>query len=452
MSVKALEKFEWAVNFLIVRRHFVHQILGMMKKIPKPGMGTMGVRVTNEGRFQLFYDPDWVTTLKDEHMTYIFYHEVLHLALHHCTLRKFDDHQLGNIAYDLAVNELIPEDQGCAIPRDKNGNIIGCIVSEFKKNPIYKDIEPKQTAEWYYDFLKKRMPRVEIEIQGAGDGDPKDGKGGGSGKDEKDPKDGKGGGNGKDEKDPKDGKGKSQGGGGKDEKDKPEDGSGNGNKKVKIKVRMLDDHGEWKEHEIADERVRAKIQEIDKTEMWGDMPGGSKEAILSAQTKRINWRAFLRMFPGTILWPQKDSTRKRPNRRTGYIHPGSKRQHVDRMLVAIDTSGSIDSELLAQFLDTINKMTDQFPIDMCVFDTEIQQGPMLWSRKKKNFDFAGRGGTCFECVMQLSIERRYKGVIILTDGCASPPTKPPRTKVLWALCEGAKAPVDWGIEVHLKKY
>lgn len=434
MSLKSIERFEWAINFLIVRRHFVHQVLGILKKIEKENMGTMGVRVTEDGRFELYYDSKWTDELKDDYLTYVLYHEVLHLALHHCTLRKFDDHNLGNIATDLAVNELIPEDSGCSRPRDKDGNLMGCFVDEFKKNPIYKDIESKQTAEWYYDFLRKRSPKVEIEIvmPGKGDGDSKEGKGGG-----------------KDGKDPKDGKDKSQGGG-KDPKDgtKPEDGSG----KIKIKVRMLDDHGEWKEHDIADERIRAKIEEIDKTEMWGDMPGGAKEAILAAQTRRINWKAFLRMFPGNIIWKDRDTTRKRPNRRTGYIHPGSKRRHVDRMLVAVDTSGSIDKELLAQFLDTINKMVDQFPIDMCVFDTQIQQGPILWSRKKKDFNFAGRGGTCFEPVMQLAIDRKYKGVIILTDGCAEAPTKPPHTKVLWALCDGAKAPVDWGIEVHLKKY
>jgi hypothetical protein len=40
----------------------------------------------------------------------------------------------------------------------------------------------------------------------------------------------------------------------------------------------------------------------------------------------------------------------------------------------------------------------------------------------------------------LSVERRYRSLLILTDGCAAAPTKPPATRVVWVLPEGCEPP------------
>jgi len=436
-SLKAIKRFEWAINFLIIRRRFVHQILGMMRKTPSAHVPTMSVRVTDDGRFDLSYNVEWVDSLKDEELTYVLNHEILHLVLHHCTSRRFDNYELGNIAYDLAVNELIHEDDGCKIPRDKNGKLIGCHVSEFKKEKIYKDIEERQSAEWYYEFLKKRTPQVQIQIEMPGN-EKNDLKNSPRSKSEK--KDGD------NLKNNSNLSGDNKSGKSSKSNEKIE------NKNIKIKVRMLDGHDDWKENEIADERVRAKIIEIDRNEMWGDIPGFDKEQILAAQTRKINWKPFIRQFCGNIIWNDRESTRKRPNRRTGYIHPGYKRIHVDKVLAAVDSSGSISSELLGQFLGVINTMIDFFPIDMCVFDHGIEQGPIPFNRKRVKFDFKGRGGTDFQAVMNLAQDKKYKALIVLTDGCAPAPKKPEGVRVLWCLCNGAAAPVDWGLKVHLKEY
>ena len=102
-------------------------------------------------------------------------------------------------------------------------------------------------------------------------------------------------------------------------------GSGSGNKgkdKSDMKDSPLDDHSGWEEHEVADERVKAKIKEIDQNDLWGNMTQTNKELILAAQVKRINWRNKIRTWFGNQAWKNKIATRKRPNRRTGFIHPG----------------------------------------------------------------------------------------------------------------------------------
>lgn len=384
---KVKKRFDWLLSFLIVRYRFVHQILGMTVKVPDLHCSTMGVRVLGGSKFQLSYNPHWLNKLLDEEAIYVLFHEVLHMVLHHCTTRSRDNKEVWNYAMDAAVNELIPENPGsCVRPKDKNGKPVGVHVDELIKEKRYKDIEHRQSAEWYYDYFMKRMTEEE--------------------------KSGNSGGN-----------------------------KSNGN---------LDDHDGFKEDEIADEVIRAKVKEVDRNDLWGDVSQGLKETVLAAQTKRINWRNYIRSFFGNMAWKQREATRKRPNRRMGYIHPGSKKLHVDKYLVAVDTSGSIDSGLLAEFLSVINGMTDFLPIDLMQFDAEKTDGPRPFERRQVHYEFTGRGGTDFQPVMDTCKEQRYKGLVILTDGCAAKCTKPP-CRVLWVLPKDCNPPVDWGTRIHMDR-
>lgn len=393
---KCLRRFEWLVNFTIVKRRFVHQILGMMDKQPSSLAETICVAVLPSGRFLLQYSPTWVSELSDAEAAFVFYHEILHLALHHCTCRQLGPNRgLARLAADLAVNDLIPVEAGCQPPRDKEGNLVGAFVSELKKREGFEDIESKQSAEWYYEYLSKKK---------------KEGKPGGlDGEDQE----------------------------------------------SNIKI-AIDDHSGWNEDEIADEKVRAKILEIDRMDKWGfgNESLCLRETILAAQVKKVNWRNYVRQFIGNILWKTKHSTRKRPNRRTGYIHPGSKRYHVDKVLVGLDASGSTwtTKDMLSEFLGIINDMTDFFPIDVMQFDSEKTEGPKPFDRKRLNYEFVGSGGTDFQPVMDMARKGGYKAVVMLTDGEANPPACPPATEVLWVLPKGHHPPVDWGRQIHLEKF
>ena len=415
MISDAEKRFDWLVTFLICRFGFVHQILMMMDKFSDPRVGTAGVRVLDSGRFEMRYSPAFFYELQQPEAVYVFYHEVLHLALHHCTTRKLDDHNRANVACDLAVNELIEEIAGtCERPKNKDGKVIGWHVDEMLKKEDFKDIERRQSAEWYYDYLEKKEKEGKIKRipQGSGPGSSGEGDG-----------------------DPQ-----------------PDEGSGEG-KGLDIPGSKMDSHGEWKENEIADEAVKEKIKEIYNSKSWGTMSDGTKELIMAAQNRKINWRNKIRVFFGNLAWRDKEQTRKRPNRRTGFIHPGSKRLHIDRYLVAVDTSGSIDSNLLKEFLGVINGMIDFMPIDLMQFDWDKQTSPMPYDRHRQTFEFKGRGGTCFQPVMDTVSKYRYKGVLILTDGEAAAPTPPVNNaRVLWVMPEGCNPPVDWGERIHMTRH
>lgn len=417
---QAAKRFEWMTGFLIIQFKFVHQILGMMVKIPKRGLNTMGVRVTPEGKFELYYDPIWSKNLSDEELTYIFYHEILHLALHHCTKRSLSkdkaEKHLANIAHDLAVNELIPGTYNCKRPVGEDGKVCGTFVSELIKMDEYKDIQEKQTAEWYWDYLRKKKKENEDKLPGI-------------------------------EPEGCDGNCTNC-----SLKEEGESKKGESNKEGPT-CKQMDDHGGWSEHEVADEKVSAKIKEIDRMgdKSWGVVSQGVREIILAAQIKKINWRSKIRVWFGNHSWKDRITTRKRPNRRTGFIHPGFKKSYVDKYLVAADTSGSIDQELLSEWIGVINQLVEYLPIDFMQFDCSKQTDPKPYDRRRLKLEFKGRGGTNFQPVMDLVKERNYKGVMILTDGEASAPTQP-KARVLWVLPIGCKPPVEWGDRVYLVKH
>jgi len=313
---------------------------------------------------------------------------LFHEAMH-IALHHCTSRSLGNIPCDLAVNELIPEVQDRCEPPKSNGKLFGTYVATFKD--LYPTIEEKQSAEWYERFLREQaVPGKE--------GSPQSG----------------------------------QSGGQPDRDGQP-----------------IDDHSGWKEDEIAEEVIRAKIREIDLNGQWGSVSEGLKEIILAAQVRRINWRNIIRRFAGNLIWKNREPTRKRPNRRTGILHPGSKRGTADRLLVAIDDSMSISGHLQSSFLGVINGMLDYMPIDVVMFDADITDGPRPFDRHHNSYTFTGRGGTSFGPVISLVDKRRYRGVIILTDGEADSCSPPKNAHVLWVLPEGKRPPVEWGKRVHL---
>jgi len=406
------KRFEWLTGFLICRFKFTHTILGMTNKVPIENFGTMGVRVLDTGKFELVYDPTWFYHLTDHEGVYIFAHETYHIALHHCTRRPLARianinqptaeeiylRQLSQLAHDLAVNELIPVIPGiCEMPRDSKGKIVGQFVSEYKKKKMYEDIEFRQTSEWYFEYLKKKHP---IEESKGGNGAP--GEGGNVGA--------------------------------------PGEG---GN---------VDDHSAWKEQDMADARVNTIIKKIEDRNLWGDMTYEQKELVKAAQIRKINWRNLIKVWFGLLAHKMRQTTRKRPNRRYGFLFPGTKQLYVDRWLVATDNSASVDEELLGQWLGVLNQLADEIPIDIVQFDTKIQSGPDPYDRRQTKFEFKGRGGTHFQPVINIVDKIRYKGVMILTDGEAGVPTRPKCTEVLWVLPMGHNPPVDWGKRVHLQKH
>ena len=194
----------------------------------------------------------------------------------------------------------------------------------------------------------------------------------------------------------------------------------------------------WEEDQFQARQITDLVQ---STTQWGSLPGNMVELIKKAAEGKIDYRGALRTFRSSILSQKRRLTRMRPSRRFGFEQMGSHYDFTTRLLIAIDTSGSVGSEELGRYfriITTFFKYGIQ-EIDVLMFDDEVQGEPITFTEAKKNkqqFKVRGRGGTSFQVPVNYVKEHpNYDGLIIITDGYAPTPEVPPflRAKLLWVI-------------------
>jgi len=415
------ERWDWLVSSILLDDMFVHELLMIMEKKESTKVPTMGV-VMKDSRIELHYNLAFVKTLTDAEVRFILKHETLHVALHHITSRISEDPkeaQLWNIAADLAINCLIPENSTCKAPRIKDPKTGELVISA--QLPKKYGFPERLSMEQYVQLLREKMGGGQGQGSGQGGGD-QDQQGQGSGQGEGD---------------------QDQQGQGEGDQDQQGQGEGDG--------QTLDDHSGWNESEIGDEQIRQKIEQMaNNPQSWGSMSADMKEQILAAQKAKVPWTKLLRHYFGNLVSSRRSPTFKRPNRRFGYPYSGTKRQYADRKLVAIDTSGSVGSNDLSQFLCEVNRLAELNPVDLVLFDADITQMPKPFDKRHTSYEFSGGGGTDFAPVCELASKQRYQSLIILTDGYAPAPEFPEGVKdVIWVITPDGQCPVDWGTSVKI---
>lgn len=203
--------------------------------------------------------------------------------------------------------------------------------------------------------------------------------------------------------------------------------------------------GLWEENDIAMEELNSLIKDYAARgeKSWGSLEGHLKDQILASITSKIDYRKVLRNFRASILSEKKHLTRFKPSRRFGFEYMGSKREFTTKLLLAIDTSGSITNQNLKNFYGVINKFFKYGieSINVLNFDCELQGEPVSFKKRQTAFTISGRGGTDFQPVFDYAKDHpEYDGVIILTDGYANHPQKKPGTKAkfVWVLTSEAE--------------
>ena len=193
----------------------------------------------------------------------------------------------------------------------------------------------------------------------------------------------------------------------------------------------------WEEDQF---QARQITDIVKSSSSWGSLPGNLVELIKKAAEGKIDYRGVLRMFRASILSQKRRLTRMRPSRRFGFEQMGSRYDFTTRLLIAIDTSGSVGSEDLGRYLNVITSFFKYGiqQIDVLMFDTKVQGKPMALTDAKKNIKelkVSGRGGTNFQAPVDYAVEHpEYDGLIIITDGYApNPDTERLRTKLLWVI-------------------
>lgn len=202
------------------------------------------------------------------------------------------------------------------------------------------------------------------------------------------------------------------------------------------------DYGEaaglWEEDESRQLEINELIMQIKD---WGSISGGMVEQIMASTQAKIDYRKALAGFRASVISSKRNLTRMRPSRRWGFEQMGNKYAFSTSLLIAVDTSGSISTEMLKHFFSVIVKFFKYGieQIDVIQFDYAIHGECMSLKKAKKQKSFAihGGGGTFFQPVFDYLHEHNcYDGLIILTDGYAEVPHKDfsTRARILW-VCE-----------------
>lgn len=215
-------------------------------------------------------------------------------------------------------------------------------------------------------------------------------------------------------------------------------------------------HSKWGENKEISQNVidteldRMIIQSKNRTPVkdYGSIPSEIKKRIniiIEKRKSQIDWKRALRLFTTSSRKTRIYHTMKRISKRYG-TRPGIKIKRFQRILVAIDTSGSINEDEFGVFFNEIHKMWKQGgEIDIIECDASVQNH-YKYRGKSPNF-IKGGGGTSFDPVFSYLNSRRfekYDGCIYFTDGYADEPMIKPTCKVFWLITKGGK------IGTHLK--
>jgi len=227
-------------------------------------------------------------------------------------------------------------------------------------------------------------------------------------------------------------------------------GKGNGSGEDETEGGQGFDEHDWESAEDMSEDEKQQLaREIDQALrqgalLAGKLSGSVPREIAEAMEAKVDWREVLRDFVNSICADKDNSTWRRPNRRwvdQNIYMPSSIGEAVGRIVVGIDTSGSIGQAEIGQFLGELISICNHVQpegIDLVYWDTEV-----AGHEKYDRGDFeaimsstkpAGGGGTDPRCVPEYLEKHKMNPecVIMLTDGYVG-------TWGNW------KHPVFWGI-------
>ena len=193
----------------------------------------------------------------------------------------------------------------------------------------------------------------------------------------------------------------------------------------------------WEEDQLAQEQIKDMVRRAQRSKQWGSIGGGLKDEIEATTIVRIDYRTILSGFRASVLSSKRRLTRMIPSRRYGFQYMGSKREFATRLLVAIDVSGSVDDQQVAQALSIINRFFKYGVenVDVIRFDVEVHGEPLSMKKAQKSIQIEGRGGTDFQESIDYFLDNRYDGLIMITDGYAPVTTVPDHFygNILWML-------------------
>lgn len=425
------------IELLLHEPFFGHFLTGLIKEV-NPQAPTLGVRLAGPDSVQLSINPDfWNEVLTEQKYRYgVIKHEILHIALRHLLIAdKFKYKQIFNIAADIVVNQYVEPGK---LPQ-------GAILLE-----QFRDFRmaPGQDVGYYY----KRLLQEHRKGQGASGGEmlqpsPQDGEGPEhcKGQGASDGPSSSGQGHEKYEEGASDcpspsGKEPGRGGAGGSSRQRLEE-------LLSGRNEWLQRHDEWHRQmgklsaaersnleQTLDSIIQIAAERTGEREI-GNLPGELKSFLKALEARHrpsLDWRRALRLFASSSNRTYLKNTIRRPSKRYGTT-PGIKIRRRQRLLVAVDTSGSVSDAEVQRFFSEIYQIWRHGAEVMVVeCDTAIKR-QYPYRGHAPGF-VMGRGGTDFNAPLEFANKHYHPdGIVYFTDGFARMPRVESRYPLMWLI-------------------
>jgi predicted metal-dependent peptidase len=469
--------FQDALGMLIKHHAFFGHIMANMVRVADSNVRVLSLSITSEGRMSLHYNLEDIKHEIEENkislknLTAMVQHTIYHLINEHF-IRKVDGKyekwlmtpagpvELFSLASDIAINQYIQD-----LPE-----------SAVTLKTFEDALPPEENAEYYYKVLLKNAKDNKKDMENQMNGSVEFGDAEGALYFKSDEKN----------KEERDKQREEQMADmldklpfNKNEEKKTE---GEGERQPGMNGMLVDDHTWNTIKNTPTDIVRNAVKDMVKKAYHrakyggggiGTMPAGVERMIEESFKKPYNFRPLLKRFVDSHLFSHHESTRRKPNRRFGYVYPGRKSVMKAKVGVIGDTSGSMSEEELGMIVKNIEDINQYAQVILFEVDAAIHNITEFNPKKFKK-TLSGGGGTTFTDVFKV-IEnysqhkglldglpegskrkahqyiRDMKVLIIITDGGVfGLPKKKPSIPVMWALTRRCESkPVSWGKEIYL---
>jgi len=389
MNLPTNEIHKITSRILLLEPFYGHFMLGMPKTFSTE-TPTACVGLISKNIIKLSVNATFWEKLNEDHRYGLIKHEVLHVVLKHLfTQKQFSNKQVYNLAADLVVNQYIQNSQ---LP---DGAITLRTFSYFPQ-AYGITLEPLKSVNYYY---KQLMKAVQANNSGS-------------------------------------------------ESFELEEGQYHIKDLLHDNCPHAEKHRHWRDFEkLEDAEVKIMeyqlynqvkgIMEKFKTnpKAIGKLPAHLIEYIndfLNQYKPQLNWKRVLKRFASSSSSTFIKNTVRRPSKRYGTT-PGIKVQRKHRILVALDTSGSVPMTDIKTFFGELHHIWRQgAEVVITECDADIQK---TYHYKGEIPDkIHGRGGTDFSPPISLAnTEIRPDGIVYFTDGYAAPPNIKSRCPILWLI-------------------
>ncbi|MCU7891550.1 MAG: hypothetical protein KZQ78_08005 [Candidatus Thiodiazotropha sp. (ex Ustalcina ferruginea)] len=360
---------------------------------------------------KIYFNPEFIDQLSLDETQFMLAHEALHCALSHFSRRQHRSKLHWDMACDYAINPLLVEDGLKAPP----GSLF---LPQFKG----------MTAEEIYPCLDEKDDQTPLDNHVY---DQDNSKGSGSGKTERDISS-------NNEQTETDNEGE----------DNENQQCGSGATATQPPPLTPDEaetlNVQWQQ------RLAGAAQQAMQV---GKLDGTMARIVDHLLQPQLPWRLLLARYMTAIA--RDDFSYMRPSRREGDFILPSLRSNQLELVVAVDSSGSIQDHEMGEFFAEINALKGQMRarVTLLACDSTIaDDAPWIyeaWEDFQLPTHITGGGGTHFEPVFEWVAQQGLSPdlLVYFTDAEGAFPKQAPHYPVIW-LVKG-KEPTPWGQRIQL---